>query len=268
MAILTVSRQVGSGGREIGQAVAGSLNYSMIEKATVLNDLREIGKEWEQCGQDFDERSPSILEKYNWAFRGVQALIQSIILDYAARDRVVIVGRGGNFLLNDVPYVLSIRVVAPLEERVERVMRRESIDRATARWLTKKADKVSRGFIKALFGKSVDDPGAYDFIFDTSAQPPATVIPIVEEALSAKEKHNTEEARNALRTRAIAAKLEAGLVTDPRFSFFPTLNACAEGNSLVVRGVVRNPDDCKRVENAARELVGDLPLRVELRCRL
>ncbi len=129
MAILTLSREVGSGGREIGQAVVDSMGYSLIDKEDILASLKTVGREWERCGRDFDEARPALWERYDWTFRGFRALMQSILLDYAITDKVVIMGRGANFLLSDIPFVLKIRVVAPMEKRVERIMKRESVDR-------------------------------------------------------------------------------------------------------------------------------------------
>ena len=112
MAILTISREFGSGGREIGQAVAALLNYEYIDKQKMLSDLKSAGNEWEKWGKDLDEHCPTIWEKHNWSFRGLSALIQSCILNHALKDKVVIMGRGGNFLLKDIPsalgYVLSL----------------------------------------------------------------------------------------------------------------------------------------------------------------
>ena len=48
MAILTISREFGSGGREIGQAVAALLNYEYIDKQNILYDLKSAGDEWEK----------------------------------------------------------------------------------------------------------------------------------------------------------------------------------------------------------------------------
>ena len=63
MAILTVSREFGSGGREIGQAVAKILNYTYIDKERLLGDMRASGKEWEEWGKNLDEHCPTVWEK-------------------------------------------------------------------------------------------------------------------------------------------------------------------------------------------------------------
>ena len=122
MAILTVARKFGSGGREIGRAVAELMDYQYIDRKRILEDMREAGRQWEERAKYYDENYPNIWERYEWSFRGFVALNQSYFLDYALKDKVVIVGRGGNFLLTGVPHTLRIRIVAPIEKRIEKVI--------------------------------------------------------------------------------------------------------------------------------------------------
>lgn len=176
MAILTISREYGSGGREIGQAVAQSLHYAYLDKVAILDEMRTMGGSWEKWSKDLDEHCPTVWEKYDWSFRGFGALIQSIILNSSVRGRVVVMGRGGSFLLKNIPFALRIRVVAPLDSRVERIMTRESVDRETARWLAEKTDRDRARFIHALYGKHWDERSEFDLLFDTSQRSPDHVV--------------------------------------------------------------------------------------------
>ena len=54
---------------------------------------------------------------------------------------MVILGRGSAFLLQDIPHVLKVRLFAPLEVRLERVMIKNEVDRKTAEWLIEKIDQ-------------------------------------------------------------------------------------------------------------------------------
>ncbi|RPJ04074.1 MAG: cytidylate kinase-like family protein, partial [Deltaproteobacteria bacterium] len=128
MAILTISREFGSGGKEVGRAVADSLGFEYVDKEKVLIEIRKAGNKWEEWGKELDEHSPSVWEKYDWSFRGFGALIQSFILSRAVKDKVVIMGRGGSFLLKGIPFALSVRIVAPIEARIARIVARESIN--------------------------------------------------------------------------------------------------------------------------------------------
>lgn len=266
MAILTISREFGSGGREIGHAVAEALSFEYVDKERILKDIRAFGHKWEDWGKDLDEHCPTIWEKYDWSFRGFGALTQQVLLAHAVKDRVVIVGRGGNFLLRGIPHSLRIRVVAPVEERVARIMVRDSVDRETARWLAAKVDHDRICFLHALYGKQWSDPEDYDMLFDTGVRTVEEVTNIVKTALGESERFNTEEARELLRMRALAARVKAGLLTDPSI-FVPILDVCWDGKDLVLRGTVHNPKERKRIEDAARSLAGDTRLKCDLHYR-
>jgi hypothetical protein len=61
-------------------------------------------------------------------YSGSISLIESFIYDYALSDRVIIIGRAGNFLLQDIPHMLKIRLTALPEKRVEQVMLKEYLE--------------------------------------------------------------------------------------------------------------------------------------------
>jgi shikimate kinase len=266
MSILTISRNYGSGGREIGQAVAKALQYEYVDKDKMLADIRTTGPKWEQWSRDIDERCPSVWEKYDWSFRGFAALIQSVILNYTLKDNVVIMGRGGNFLLKGIPHAFRIRVVAPMDARIERIMKREGLDKDTARWLCEKTDSERSCFIHAVYGKRWDDSAEYDKVFAVSGQVVEDVVRAVQDALAERQRKDTVEAMNFLRMRALAAKVKAGIATNPRI-FIPTLDVLYDGREIVLRGVTHTPKEHKRIEDMAKDLAGGMPVRCDLHYR-
>ena len=266
MAILTISREFGSGGREIGQAAAKILNYEYINKERLIGDIRASGKEWEEWGKNLDEHCPTVWEKYDWSFRGFGALLQSRILNHALDDKVVIIGRGGNFLLKDIPYALRIRVVAPIDKRIDRIMERESVDKDTAHWLAEKTDRERSCLIHLLYDKHWDDHAEYDMVFDTGVKTLDEIVNIVKDTLLEKEKFNTEAARKLLQIRAIAAKIKAEILIDHGL-FIPILDVYPEGENLILRGVIHSPKEHKKIEDKARKIAGDIPLKCELHYR-
>ena len=76
MAVLTISREYGSGGREIGRGVAEALGYAYVDRGTVLAALRAADPRWERFGEEYDEHAPSLWERFDWSFRGYAALMQ------------------------------------------------------------------------------------------------------------------------------------------------------------------------------------------------
>ena len=105
-----------------GRAVADAMGYDYVDRKRILDDMKREGKIWEDKAKQFDENYPDLWERSDWAFKGFVVLNQSHFLQYAVKGNVVLIGRGGNFLLKQFPFVLKVRVKAPLEKRVDRVM--------------------------------------------------------------------------------------------------------------------------------------------------
>src|SRR5512139_3730131 len=117
MATLTISREYGSVGFEIGRRVAERLGYQLADKERLFQDMERAGPRWARVAQEVDEVCPTLWERHDWQYRGYVAQMESLILEYAVKDNVVIIGRGGSFLLQGVPFCLRVRLVAPLEVR-------------------------------------------------------------------------------------------------------------------------------------------------------
>lgn len=266
MASITISRQHGSTGREIGQYIASEMGYEYVDRERLLKDISVVGKDWEKWLTEFEEHAPSIWERYDWSFRGFVALQHNLILKYVLKDRAVIMARGANFLLKDVPYVLKLRFEAPLENRIENVVRRENVARDTAKFLIEKLDKESAGYIKQVFHKTVGSPEAYDIIFNTSVQSREVIIDAIKQALEDKESFNTAENKKLMELWVVASNVRTGILTNPKY-LLPTLEVIPEGNGIILRGLTHTPKEHKEIEAEARRLAGNVPVKCELHYR-
>jgi hypothetical protein len=263
-AILTISREFGSGGREIGQAIARDRGYRYVDRELILADIRKDGPKWEQWAAELDEHYPTVWEKYDWSFRGLAALVQLHILEHAQQGGVVIMGRGGNFVLRDVPHAYRIRVTAPMDARIERVIKRESVDRDTAKWLCERTDRERAGYLHALYGRRWDDPGEYDRVFSITGPSVDREAAEVMDALNARPV--TSRGLQTLHLLAGAARVRAGIATNPGL-FVPVLDVLVEGEGLVLRGITHTPKEHQRIDDEAKRLAGALSIRSELHYR-
>lgn len=268
MAILTIARQYGSGGKEIGRAVAKLLGYEYIDRNRVLEDMRKVGTKWEESAKYYDENHPDVWERHDWSFRGFVALNQYHILDYALQDKAVIMGRGGSFLLKGVPFALRVRTEGSMDKRIEKVMKWEETNSENARWLIEKADKEMSGAVYVIYGKTWDDPEEYDMVFNTSLLDQNEIITVIKNELIKKEQFNTEEAKKILQMKVLAAKIKAEIAIHPTLSI-STLDVEPKEEGLiqyglVVRCVVYNREDLTRIEEVARKMAGDIPIEFRL----
>jgi cytidylate kinase len=267
MAILTISREYGSGGREIGRRVAERLGYQYVDKERLFQDLEKVGARWGKVARELDEVCPTVWERYDWQYRGYVAQVESLILDYAAGDRMVIIGRGGAFLLQGTPFCLRVRLVAPLEDRLERIMVRESLSRTAAERLIAQVDGDRACFIKSNYGVDWDEDRLYDMTLNTGSLTYDRVVEILAEALPEKDRLATSGARATLTGMALAYRLKAGVATDPRV-LVPTLEVSFQEGTIVVSGIIHNPKELHIIEAIARVVCGDRPVRLDLHHRV
>ncbi|OPY89819.1 MAG: cytidylate kinase [Syntrophus sp. PtaU1.Bin208] len=266
MAILTISKEFGSDGTQIGQLAAKLLNYEFIPLKKIHEDARKTGKQWERAMEDYAGGYTTLWEKYDWSFMGFVALSQSIIFNYAMKDNAVIMARGGNILLRGIPHCLRIRIIAPFEKRVETIAEREDITIESSRRIVEKADREQTYAVNQMYGKKGNDPETYDLIFNTELLHPEDVAHAVRIACIEKEAGKTEEALKILRLRALAYEVKAGIATNPHF-LVPTLEVIPGEQGLFVRAVVRSTKKYQALQEEVLRLAGDVPVTFDLRFR-
>jgi len=91
-----------------------------------------------------------------------------IIREIAESGRVVILGRGSQLILRDMPRVLHVLCVAPPELRWERLAKRESIPLEEAKKQAVQYDQARAAFHKKFWKVDVEDPRLYDLTIDTA----------------------------------------------------------------------------------------------------
>ncbi|MEA3545285.1 MAG: cytidylate kinase family protein [Thermodesulfobacteriota bacterium] len=167
MAIITISREMGSGGIPIVHQVAEELGYTLVD-GDVIKEAAENYDLSQEALQQIDEKPPAFVENLDRQIELNMSRIQLIVLEQALQGDVVIYGRGGQDLLPDITSVLRVRVIAPFEERVERWAQREWIDPDLARSLVRKSDQQRAGFIKYYFDRNWTNPIEYDMVINTT----------------------------------------------------------------------------------------------------
>src|SRR2546423_6227350 len=99
--------------------------------------------------------------------RAVLEFTQQVIREAAHSGNVVIVGRGGAYILAGLEGALHVFLRAGESERVKVVMEREQITQDEARRRMKQTDENRRAYIRQVYGHTWDLPGHYDLVLDT-----------------------------------------------------------------------------------------------------
>lgn len=93
------------------------------------------------------------------------------ILHLASLGNVILVGHGSTVITRSMPHVFHVRLVAPFEQRVEKVVRQDHLSHADAVSLVKKEDAGRRHYLKDHFNADVEDPMLYHLVVNLGRLP-------------------------------------------------------------------------------------------------
>src|SRR5262245_65428898 len=119
MAVITISRELGSGGVDIAQQVAKTLGYEFVDKRTTEGIFRQYGL---TKFDDVYSSAPTFLDLLNADNLLLVSMANEIVEAMAKRGNIVILGRAGFAVLADYADVLHVRLQAIFSERLQRVM--------------------------------------------------------------------------------------------------------------------------------------------------
>jgi cytidylate kinase len=212
--VLTLSRELGSGGIALAQSLAKRIGWKLIDKEVISEvaqlaqcSEKEIAKfdqeEFDRIKMLFNDLSFPVpgsgmmfpfvaggyMEPY-WLPSSVtdQQLIdeskylqltKSVIQTLADKGDVIIVGRGGSVLLAERPDAFHLRVIAPTEHRIKQLMEVAKISEAEAKQMLQKRDKASADYIKYFYHEDWTNPRLYHMVLNTGKIP----LPEVEEII-------------------------------------------------------------------------------------
>jgi cytidylate kinase len=167
MAVITISREIGSGGLDIAQQVAKTLGYEFADKHTAEGIFRQYGL---TKFDDLYSSAPSFLDLLNADNLLLVSMANEILEAVAKRGNVVILGRAGFAVLADYADVLHVRIEAPFSERVQRVMAREGLtDLQAAEERVSEDDSIHRKYVQRFYDRQWDAPSNFALILDTSS---------------------------------------------------------------------------------------------------
>jgi cytidylate kinase len=172
--VITVSRERGSRGSYLAKKLAEKLNYQLVHREIIDYMAKDTGVR-RKLIESLDEKVESDIELWVEGLLKGRYLGKSdylyhlvkLILTIAQHGETVIVGRGANLILG-LNRGFHVRVVAPLEKRIENLIAYKHFSAAEARKAIEHGDKEKKEFVRTFFGKNIDDPSAYDLILNTA----------------------------------------------------------------------------------------------------
>jgi cytidylate kinase len=185
--VITINRELGSGGRTVGEKLAAKLGVPFYDKALIkalqtkynltAEEIEKLKGQKQNWWNDFKRKmgfddtasakfyhssmgeSPDLLTT-DEMFQAEKEILKGI----AADESCVIAGRSGFHVFAKAPNHLSILIQASLEHRIQRVVKKEGVTPEEARKIIEKVDKMRENYVNRYTNTSRYDTRNYDLV--------------------------------------------------------------------------------------------------------
>lgn len=184
--VITINRELGSGGRTIGRKLAERLNVKFYDKALI----KELTKKFELSVEELEKVKASkrnwwndfvqgYLNRYNVEERfNVEANVATtenifrvesqFLKELAADESCVIAGRSGFYIFRNEPNAIKVLIQSTMEKRIERVMEKQGLTEEEAKAVIAKVDKGREHYTQQFSGTSRYDTRNYDLVINVA----------------------------------------------------------------------------------------------------
>ena len=186
MAVITISRQYGAGGKTLGKMIATELGYEFADSEIIAKvaEMANVSTHWVETVENeaggklsrFVSRMVSrpLVDKILKGERGY--IDETIYLDYlvliiaqiADEGDVVILGRGSQYILDDHPEAFHILMIDEFENRVRFMQKNYDLSESRATRLIRGEDKRRKTLYQKLGKTDYDDPFLYHLVLNMS----------------------------------------------------------------------------------------------------
>jgi cytidylate kinase len=185
--VITINRELGSGGRTVGRKLAEKLGVEFYDKAVIVGlqekyhltveEIEKLKGSKQGWWADFKRQMftpPSMSANYYIPSNGNEPQMltteemfrteQEILKGIVEHESCVIAGRSGFFAFRNFPNRLSILIQASLEHRIQRVMRKQGLAREEVEKIIQHVDKMRENYVNKFTNTSRYDTRNYDLV--------------------------------------------------------------------------------------------------------
>jgi len=163
MAILSVCRGTKSGGKALAECLAQRLGYPILGREVAQDAAAQLGVPVKDLQEKMEEK-PGIFGRASLLTRLYMAAVRNALAEAAVDGNLVYHGVAGGLLLKDVPGVICVRLLAPLDLRVQSLLDSEGMDRASAEAYIRDVDDARARWVRVMYGEDIADPTLYDMV--------------------------------------------------------------------------------------------------------
>ena len=255
MPVIAMTQEMASLGKDVALGVAEKLGLQLVrhEVGDMVAGRMQVKK---SLIRRIREGKAGKIEKWSADEKTISIFTAEEVFDLAVKGNVVIRGWGATLLLRSVPHIPCVRVCAPLEVRVKRLMQRLETDDATlARHEIEVDDQARASRMGEHFNVTWGDPTLYDLTINTERVSIPTCVEEVVKLVQAPEFRETPESRQYLADLALQARARAALRADPRTAGID-ITVDVKAGRAQLRGIVVDDKEKALVKEVVATVAG------------
>ena len=267
MAVITMTREMGSLGRDVALGLADRLGLELVQHELVEHIAEKMHMRESSVNRFLEGRS-SLLERWGINENDMSLYTTEELLDVAKRGNVLIRGWGATYVMREITHVTCVRICAPVTMRARNVMERVGIaDPEVAKKEVRRNDAAYARRMQHLFHVDYRDPMFYDMVLNTEKLSVDACIDMIVGVTERAEGQPTPESNarldHMLRLARVRSALRRSDITNrPTPSL--TIELDPDSGELLLSGVADDQAFKDEAERLAREVAGITSVRNEL----
>ena len=258
MFTIAISRGSSGAALKLAEGIRAKLGGTIVTREEVIRAAEKYGVDETGLREEHIVRQqvPGFWEHYADARRHYLACFRAALMDFVLEGSTIYLGNLAHILLNDVPFVLRVRVNAPLENRVKMLADKHGIPEADAVEMIKEIDQQRKRWVQFLYDVDTRDPILFDIVLNLQRVALGDAIELVASETVKEQFQSSEESLKAVRNLRLVTAAEVALMHSPDTYGLDLKVRADEGAGEVV--ITRGPESA-----AAAPSEGDLRAALE-----
>ncbi len=263
MGIITRSRGTHSGAEALAHRLAERLGYPSVSREQLVTAAAQRYRIPVEELRAAMERRPSFWQRTLRAQVTFLPAIRATLTAQVSHDNLVYSGYAGHLLLPGISHVVSIRVVADLESRVQAAMQREQLPRGRALAAVQAEDRRRGEWVRFLFGVEWADPELYHLVVNVTRLSQDATCSAIVRLTECPELQATPESSKAFRDLALHSRVLAALAVDFR-TRDARLKVTVDDGAVTVKGMTRWAEVAEAIPAVVEKVEGVKTVRSEI----
>jgi cytidylate kinase len=254
MAIVTISRGTFSGGQSLAECVAAKLGYRCLPRVVLYEAASRYGVSEDNLSDAITE-APGLSDRWGSEKARYLACARAALINEVKNNDVVYHGLAGHLLLQGVPSVFRVRVIADMESRIQAAMERGLVTRADAIQLIRTADDKRARWTRFLYRVDWTDPSLYDMVINLHHIGLPSACELVAATASSPRYATTPETQVIMNDMVLGSHVRALIAADKTISD-RNIQVRADSGVVTIEGALAFAEDEEKIEKIASTIRG------------